>query len=575
MKNKKIMTTSMLLASLLLVGCSSSVGPSGEVGPQGPSGEPGIQGPSGVPGQPGINGQDGSDGSNGEVGPTGPQGPSGEIGPQGPSGVPGQPGVDGLTAYEIYLKYHPEYQGDEKTWIEDVISGKLVPINSSKATFKVGDSTYQTQVVRNGYNLVRPSDPTMENNEKFLGWYVDDTKWFFEGYSISYDITLEARFEASISLLDGGKLIDTKNALVGSYITLPALDSKEGKSFLGWSNGSDLFNGEFLVTKSETLTATFEESSPLPPVDNQEPNQGDEELKKYDPYYPSPFVDTPYLLNVPTLKRRLSVDISTKKATLFAPNVSKASGFYDTNKKFDKDFKLCWAATTTNLIAWYLDNLALSGVNLDGIERDNNQIFEKFRSSWDGIQSGYDFLQGIAWYFTGNTTDGTKPDNLLDKNSGGYLKHLPHVSDQWSILDPVNHYGIFGNYSEQYPFVKDELALSGSYEYFSEKLLTQLHYGPSGIMIVVDGASATASHAITLWGAEYDYEKGQITKIYVTDSDDEFRVPGKFLNEVKMKPAKDGYHGAQMVDYYLNGGAPFSYITAAMNIFAPQSISKK
>ena len=589
MKNKKIATMSMILASLMLSGCSNNIGPVGPQGPSGLPGEPGIvgpQGPSGEQGLPGIDGHDGSnglDGQDGSIGPVGPQGPSGEVGPQGPSGepgeqgVPGNPGNDGLSAYQIYIKYHPEYKGNEKEWIEDVVSGRLTPIDSAKATFKVGNNTYQTQIVRKGYNLVKPTDPNLGNNEKFLGWYVDDTKWFFEGYSISYDITLEARFEATVSFYDDSSLINTKKALVGSYIELPTLENKGKRKFLGWTTetSEDVFNGSYKVTGTETLISKFDEEV-IPPTPGPETgNQEEAELKKYDPYYPEAFTDTPYTLNVPSLKERFTVDTSTKRATIFAPNVSKTSGFYDANKNFQHDFKLCWAATTSNLVAWYIDNLELKGEDVTGLKRNIDEIFDQFRNSWDGENSGYDFLQGLAWYFTGKTTDGRKPENLLDPNAGGYLKHLPQVGDQWSILDPVNHYGIFGNYQEQYPFAYDELALNGSYEYFSEKLISQLHYGPSGIMIIKKGASATSSHAITLWGAEFDYEKGQITKIYVTDSDDEFKYPGRYLNEVKMKPCYDGDHGAEMVDYYLNGGPAFLFITAAANLYSPMVVTKK
>ena len=40
-------------------------------------------------------------------------------------GEDGADGTDGLSAYEIYIKYHPEYTGSEEEWINDFVSGDL------------------------------------------------------------------------------------------------------------------------------------------------------------------------------------------------------------------------------------------------------------------------------------------------------------------------------------------------------------------------------------------------------------------------------------------------------------------
>lgn len=37
----------------------------------------------------------------------------------------GAAGEDGLSAYEIYMKYYPDYTGDEEQWINDLINGRL------------------------------------------------------------------------------------------------------------------------------------------------------------------------------------------------------------------------------------------------------------------------------------------------------------------------------------------------------------------------------------------------------------------------------------------------------------------
>lgn len=140
MKNKFLNIFLFIFLIFSLVGCA------GETGPQGPQGEQGIQGETGAQGQPGKDGHtpeitigengnwyvDGVDtgvsskgesGQNGAQGEAGPQGEPGKDGAQGLQGEQGQPGKDGLSAYEIFLKYYPEYEGTEQEWITDVAMG--------------------------------------------------------------------------------------------------------------------------------------------------------------------------------------------------------------------------------------------------------------------------------------------------------------------------------------------------------------------------------------------------------------------------------------------------------------------
>lgn len=39
--------------------------------------------------------------------------------------IKGEKGDNGLSAYEIYKKYHPEYQGSDYDWINDLVNGEL------------------------------------------------------------------------------------------------------------------------------------------------------------------------------------------------------------------------------------------------------------------------------------------------------------------------------------------------------------------------------------------------------------------------------------------------------------------
>jgi hypothetical protein len=60
-------------------------------------------------------------------------------------------GKDGKTAYEIYLKYHPEYTGSEAQWIHDFISGKLETDTFYTVSFdSVGGTEIESQVITEG-----------------------------------------------------------------------------------------------------------------------------------------------------------------------------------------------------------------------------------------------------------------------------------------------------------------------------------------------------------------------------------------------------------------------------------------
>ena len=121
----------------------------------GPKGEPGKDGQDGAPGKDGKDGKDGEDGQDGAPGKDGKDGKDGEDGSDGQTpyigsngnwwignvdtgikaqgqdgvdGVDGKNGEDGekgLSAYEIFLKYHPDYNGTEEEWINDVAQSNV------------------------------------------------------------------------------------------------------------------------------------------------------------------------------------------------------------------------------------------------------------------------------------------------------------------------------------------------------------------------------------------------------------------------------------------------------------------
>lgn len=101
-------------------------GDKGDIGTQGPQGETGIQGPEGSQGpqgEKGETGEQGPQGNKGDQGEQGPQGIPGVDGQDGINGTDGKDGVNGLSAYDTFMKYNPDYPGNEEEWAWDIFMG--------------------------------------------------------------------------------------------------------------------------------------------------------------------------------------------------------------------------------------------------------------------------------------------------------------------------------------------------------------------------------------------------------------------------------------------------------------------
>ena len=162
------------------------------------------------------------------------------IGPKGDKGNDGQDGKDGKSAYEIYKETHPEYTKSEEEWLDDLVNGRLGTKEETKYTVKFVTNTTDTiadQIVTKGEKVTKPADPVKEGYI-FDGWYIDDEKWVFSGYTITSDITLTARFikieEESFSLNNSIKENDIYKVVVSNSID--SYNFRLNVSITGYSN---------------------------------------------------------------------------------------------------------------------------------------------------------------------------------------------------------------------------------------------------------------------------------------------------------------------------------------------------
>lgn len=229
----------------------------------------------------------------------------------------------------------------------------------------------------------------------------------------------------------------------------------------------------------------------------------------------------------------------------------RSYGWYDCNKRFpnsgpgDNDSNLCWAAATSNILYWWLDQ------NKTYIDRYGKyagprnyansldcEIFDLFKRNFPN--TGNDVAAAMSWFLTGKY-------GIQDKDGAGFFRE---------VFGPV-HVARITRFSERsFP---EELKKT-----FSEKAAIECTFRyPNNTLI----------HAITLWGAEFD-STGDVTAIYITENNDrdaaeqteyidymgrQITRAGMLRKEVRKKG--DGY-------YYMESSVPgnFTFRIEELNI---------
>jgi hypothetical protein len=242
---------------------------------------------------------------------------------------------------------------------------------------------------------------------------------------------------------------------------------------------------------------------------------------------------------------------------VFAEGVDIASGWYDVNKMKEGnngDTMMCWAAAASNMIQWWQDRYVATGNTLPagavtgvGTKMHSGTGFSRcyelalmdvFHSQWTNLERGGQPDYAISWYFEGKLNGGEHASNQAKPVSGGgYFKSV------WSSIYPH----LYHDYKDQvlphlcydlYTVCFNNYNLWGSKQgnealaEFSNYVVTSIDRGVASLTIQ---PGSSALHAITLWGYEVDNATGLVTRIWVTDSDDQVAEPKtSVLNEYKV-----------------------------------------
>ena len=199
----------------------------------------------GVDGEQGIQGIPGKDGHTPII-------TIGENGNWFIDGVDSNQRVQGLSAYELYCKYHPEYNKSEEEWLKDLIAGHF---NKVKIIFDTdGGSAIESQEVDFG-SYITVKEP-LKAGFTFDTWYLNGSPIDINTYVFFADSTLVAHyipntFDITLNA-DGGTLdYNTVTITYGEQYILPT-PTKEYMSFSKWILGDVTIPNSGVWTYSKT-----------------------------------------------------------------------------------------------------------------------------------------------------------------------------------------------------------------------------------------------------------------------------------------------------------------------------------
>ena len=232
---------------------------------------------------------------------------------------------------------------------------------------------------------------------------------------------------------------------------------------------------------------------------------------------------------------------------VFAEGVTQSSGWYDVNKMAagaNGDTMMCWAAAASNMIQWWQDGYVAAGNTLPsgavtgaGTKMHSGTGFSRcyelalmdvFHSQWTNLERGSQSDYAISWYFEGKLNGGEYASNQAKPTTpGGYF------SSVWSSIYPE----LYHDYKDGalpslcydlYTTCFNNYNLWGSKsgnECLSEFSSYIVEFMGRGIAALTIQPGSSALHAVTLWGYEIDKSSGLVTRLWLTDSDDQITEP--------------------------------------------------
>jgi hypothetical protein len=261
--------------------------------------------------------------------------------------------------------------------------------------------------------------------------------------------------------------------------------------------------------------------------------------------------------------------VESGKSIVFAEGVTISSGWYDVNKKGagdNGDINMCWAAASANMIQWWQDRYVAAGntlpstaVNGPGTKTYGSfspyelALMEVYHDEWNNNKGGHP-EEAIPWYFEGKLYGGeyaSSGSQAYPLSEGGYFKSV------WSSIESHLYRGyshdIFpSQYPQMYTYCYNNYYLWGNgsslqgkerLAYFSNLVVETFKRGMASLTIALSENIASLHHSVTIWGYEIDNATGLLTRIWITDSDDQMSEPKQqLLNEYSVSIGEGKSH---------------------------------
>ncbi len=114
-------------------------------------------------------------------------------------------------------------------------------------------------------SLVSKPDSPKKDGYFFDGWYIGDSKWDFNSDMVTDNIILTAKWKTVFNVTfdsDGGSAVDPQEVADGHKISKPESPTFENNAFIGWYNGTEIWDFENdTVSADITLTAKWESTT--------------------------------------------------------------------------------------------------------------------------------------------------------------------------------------------------------------------------------------------------------------------------------------------------------------------------
>ena len=254
-------------------------------------------------------------------------------------------------------------------------------------------------------------------------------------------------------------------------------------------------------------------------------------------------------------------EVQGAKYVTYRTPYQENKGWYDVNKTIGRplDSKLCYAAAASNALHWWLEqNESYIDRYLNEYPDDTKkQDLKTLRNSFVSQADSEIYKRYISQF--SSRQEGFWSDLLVDQFVNGYVpnenggtNHSEAVREKLVQNGPSDKggflYDIFGT-----TLLTDRMS-GGDFRTFGNDLKINFM---NGNLVLIDYKASAINHVVTIWGAEYDVD-GQISAVYLTDSDDEDKASSQGMVRYMVK----NLNGMPIFSTNINGmsGSTIGYI---------------